>query len=416
MSPPTPADHERLVTLVLCDPSGRVLGQLPSFTCGPQFWPEVEDVVSVARSRLNVDVTILRLLTTENRYAGGAVSYLAQLAPGSPTSALAAVSTEAGAALDGDPAHRMWWAEPGALDDLTDWLDTAPTGHGSTRNGPLRRRRTWNLSCVLTTATTSGSVWFKAVPPFLADEGGVMARVARVDVHLTPVVLAHDPTRRAILIRHAPGEDQWGLADVDVIGEMLERRVGAQAALVDDVGHLLAVGVADGRPDAITAGVRSTLDAPGTRASLSVGEVDALAAMADALPRLLAEIEACGLPDTLCHGDLHPGNWRRAGRVLTLLDWGDSRIGNPALDVRAFVERLTDPAQQEWARSSWAQAWRRRVPGCEPERALTLVAPVSELCAAVTYQRFLDHVEQTERAYHRHDPVAHLRAALAVSR
>lgn len=33
----------------------------------------------------------------------------------------------------------------------------------------------------------------------------------------------------------------------------------------------------------------------------------------------------------------------------------------------------------------------------------------------MTYQRFLEHVEETERAHHRHDPVDHLRAALAVS-
>ena len=324
----------------------------------PLFWPEVQDVVSVARSRLDVDVTILRFLKTENRYAGGAVSHLAQVAPGSPTPVLAAVSTEAGAALDGDPAHRMRWAEPGALDDLTDRLDTALTGHGSTWTGPLTQRKTWNLSCVLTARTTSGPVWSKALPPFPADEGVVMAHVARVDAHLTPVVLSHDPPRRAILMRHVTGEDQWGLVDAGVIGEMLERWVAVQAALVDDAAHLLAAGVADGRPDAISAGVRSVLDAPGARASLSVGEVDALAAMADGLPRLLAGIEACGPADTLVHGDLHPGNWRRAGRVLTLLDWRDSRVGNPAFDVRAFVERLPDPAQQERARSGWAQAWR----------------------------------------------------------
>lgn len=279
---------------------------------------------------------------------------------------------------------------------------------------PLTQRKTWNLSCVLTARTTSGPVWFKAVLPFLADEGVVMAHVARVDAHLTPVVLSHDPTRRAILMRHVTGEDQWGLVDAGVIGEMLERWVAVQAALVDDAAPLLAAGVADGRPDATSAGVRSALDAPGARASLSVGEVDALAAMADGLPRLLAGIEACGLADTLVHGDLHPGNWRRAGRVLTLLDWCDSRVGNPALDVRAFVERLPDPAQQERARSGWAQAWRWRVPGCHPERA-GLIGPVSELCAAMTYQRFLEHVDETERAHHRHDPVDHLRAALAVS-
>jgi hypothetical protein len=37
---------------------------------------------------------------------------------------------------------------------------------------------------------------------------------------------------------------------------------------------------------------------------------------------------------------------------------------------------------------------------------------VAELAAAATYQRFLDHIEETERVYHQHDPADRLRAAV----
>jgi len=250
------------------------------------------------------------------------------------------------------------------------------------------------------------------VPPFLADEGGIIARVANADPELPPRVIAHDRERRAVLMEQASGEDQWGLADDAVIETMLRRWVRVQAVLADDVEHCLSVGAADDRTGQIVTEVRHTLDRARDLGALSTHELAGLEELAADLPRLLAEIDACGLPDTLVHGDLHPGNWRRGGANLTLLDWGGSRIGNPALDLRAFVERISD-AGQERARSVWADAWRRQVPGCDPARAAELIEPVAQLCAATAYQHVLDHIEQTEQPYHALDPDERLRAALA---
>jgi len=134
--------------------------------------------------------------------------------------------------------------------------------------------------------------------------------------------------------------------------------------------------------------------------------------MVEALPARLASVEACGLPDTLVHGDLHPGNWRRDGERLTLPDWGDVGVGNPVVDMRAFVERLGGADLQARTRIRWVSRWQGAVPGSNAGRAARLTAPVAELAAAATYQRFLDHIEQTERVYHARDPVDRFRAAL----
>jgi hypothetical protein len=56
----------------------------------------------------------------------------------------------------------------------------------------------------------------------------------------------------------------------------------------------------------------------------------------------LAALIECGVPDTLVHGDFHPGNV--AGRrpdSYVILDWGDSFVGHPLIDELAFVERLS---------------------------------------------------------------------------
>jgi hypothetical protein len=80
------------------------------------------------------------------------------------------------------------------------------------------------------------------------------------------------------------------------------------------------------------------------------------------------------------------------------------------------VERLADSGLRERITRLWVSLWRERAPGSEPERAAYLLRPVTELAAAVTYQRFLDHIEVTERVYHAHDPADRLQAAAAATR
>ena len=410
--PPALAD-ERSVTVVLCADDGRVVGQLPSpVVVTPRWWPEVDAVVAAVEERYGLVVTVLRLLTTDTDYAGGEVTYLAQIRSGPPTPTTPPVGPVA-AALESDATNRLWWAEPGGLDHLPAWVDAALRAHGRRRTGVLRQRKTWNLSVVLTAPTRTGDVWFKATPPFLADEGSVIRRVAAVDSELVPVVLAHDPGRRAILMDHVAGEDQFGLTDEAVAETMVRRWVAAQGALVDDVEHVLAVGARDRRSAPLVAEAQALLGRREVRSALGARELAAVETLVDGLPDRLDDIAACGLPDTVLHGDMHPGNWRRDGDRLTLLDWGDVGVGNPMVDQRAFVERLADPDVRERIAALWTRLWAEQAPGSDPARAAYLLGPVTQLTAAATYQRFLDHIEVTERVYHALDPADRLRAAIA---
>ncbi|MDQ2782258.1 MAG: aminoglycoside phosphotransferase family protein, partial [Actinomycetota bacterium] len=415
-----PGAGERLVTLVLCDSRGRLMGELPPFLARPLWWPEVDEVVRIVRERHGLEVMVLRLLTAGAGPAGGPVSYLAEVTAGMPDDTVP-LSPEHRAATDSGPRNRRWWADPGGLDGLAGWVDSTLSRHGRRRTGPVRQRKTWNLSLVVSALTTEGEVWFKAVPPFLVDEGGVIARVGRVDPDLVPVVLGHDAERRAILMDQIPGADQWGLGgcagDEEVIARMVTRWVAVQAALVDDIEHALVLGATDLRPAAMLDDVRDLAGRRSVRDTLTPEEGTMFDSLVSGLPDRLEAVAACGLPDTLVHGDLHPGNWRRAVTPverLTLLDWGDVGVGNPVIDMRAFVERLPDDDLRRRTSRLWAEQWRRHVPGADPVRAAELLRPVAELGAALTYQRFLDHIEATEWIYHEGDPASRIRAACVV--
>ena len=87
--------------------------------------------------------------------------------------------------------------------------------------------------------------------------------------------------------------------------------------------------------------------------------------LTERLPERLAALDACGIPETLVHGDFHPGNWRFDGHSLVLLDWGDSGIGHPMLDLSAFEERVPDEVRPR-VRATWVDAWGVRAPGIRP--------------------------------------------------
>jgi Ser/Thr protein kinase RdoA (MazF antagonist) len=191
--------------------------------------------------------------------------------------------------------------------------------------------------------------------------------------------------------------------------------VDVQAEWAGRAQELLAAGLPDRRTPALLDAVLATVRRADARAELAPAELAALDRLADGLPGRLHELDACGLPPTLVHGDLHPGNWRGPGDDLVLLDWGDSGVGHPLLDLPAFLSRVPD-AGRRTVLAAWADAWRERVPGADVDRAVELVAPVAELVRAVVYRTFLDGVEESERTYHDGDVAVALRSALAVAR
>ena len=99
------------------------------------------------------------------------------------------------------------------------------------------------------------------------------------------------------------------------------------------------------------------------------------------------------------HGDYHPGNVRGEPGHLAMLDWGDTGVGQPLLDMPAFLE-VAPPASLERIRAHWLDAWRAAVPGCDAGRAAELLAPVAAGRQAVIYQTFVDNIEPVERRHH----------------
>jgi hypothetical protein len=304
-------------------------------------------------------------------------------------------------ARPGGPAADLAWART-ILEQRG--LEQRGLRRGLKPTGPPTQVRTWNLSSLWRMPFDGGVAWLKAVPPFFAHEARLLVAMAGAPV---PGVLGHEEGR--MLLAEVPGKDLHG-AEPPWLEDMVDLLVGLQQAWMPRANELLALGLPDWRAQPLIAAVTDVVDR--TRSELALADRSALDTFVRELPARLDAVADCGLPDSLVHGDFHPGNFRGDGRKLTLLDWGDSGVGNPLLDQPAFLSAIaqghTDAVEKHWPRR-----WREAVPGCDPDRAAALLAPVAAARQAVIYAKFLDNIEPSEHPYHRADPARWLhRAAL----
>lgn len=388
----------RTVTLVLLDATGAPLGALPPLDVTLPWWQQVDDLVPAVRARDGLDVQVLRLLHADRpNPPGGHVTYLAQMMAPAQVGLLPAE-------VDLSPhPHRAAYAEPGGPGASIRWAVSALEALGSP-GATAVQNRTWNLSAIWRLDVAGAPVaWLKQVPQFFRHEAAVLGLISGVTPGLVPPLLAAGDSGR-MLLAHVPGEDGHD-AGAEVCARIAEEFHPVQLAFAGRVDDLLATGM----PDA-----RLAVEPFARVAAPYLDSIDGLRALIDDLPDRLDAVAACGMPDTIVHGDLHPGNARVDGGTVVIMDWGDSVAGHPATDIVRLTGHLPE-AEAEALVAAWVLRWRVDVPGCDPQRAVELIRPVAELRAAVIYADFLANIEPAEHPYHAGDVPAHLAAAVEVA-
>jgi hypothetical protein len=359
----------REATVVLVTADGEVLGALPPIELALPWWQESADLVTAVRERHGIDVVVLRLLGAQLPHPpGGQVRYLAQT-DGRPDGL-------APAEVDLSPQpHRLPYAEIAGPHRTLDWA-ASHLGHLTA----AQQMRTWNLSTIWRLEAGRETVWLKQVPPFFAHEPAV---IGWASAHAAvPRLIAADSGR--MLLRDIPGDDLYG-AGPEVRAAIARDHHQLQLASLTALDSLAAVGVPDRRGERLG---------------------DWLEVLHNPLVRParqhIAQALACGLPEALVHGDLHPGNVRGDADHRTVLDWGDCSLGHPAFDILRLTDGL-DESEAQPLLDAWAERWRIACPGSDPLRAVDLLRPVAALCAAAAYATFVANIEPAEHPYHADD-------------
>ena len=349
------------MTLVLVDERGAVLGSLPPFEAATPWWQDIGPVVDGARERFAVDVTVLRLLRADRPHPpGGAVTYLAEPDRGRlrrPGPGVGALAPWAGDLPD-DPL-RQTWARPGGPDADLAWADTVLAAIGRPRvGGHSRSARGTSRAC-------GGSR-----PPAARRGSRSSRRSSRTRARCStrsragrwPSLACSGATARGRCSTRCPATTATTPRSPNG-SRMVDGLVRLQAAWSTRTAELLGLGLPDWRGPALTGAIAALVERE--RDGLDGRDRATLGAFVADLPARFAALAACGLPDTLVHGDFHPGNVRGDGTTMTLLDWGDAGVGHPLLDQPAFLA-VIDDADVDAVATRWAAAWRSAVPDRSP--------------------------------------------------
>lgn len=360
------------VRVLVAHPIAAAIRVLPALTLDGRIWTgEPAAIVAAVHERFDLAVTVLYAIREHHDVAARTVS--------------AAVVCEAvvSEAADAQPAPDIWiersddvaepdrdlvqdalarldtgrtpWSVRGWIADAGAWLRTAAVAAGREPTGLVEQVRTWALSAVLRVPTTGGYVYFKtsAAMPMFADEVAVTATLAALFPDAVPTPLAVDADRGWLALADF-GEPVGGEAPTSARVDLVRDFARLQIAAAGRIGEL--AGCVDRRLGRLGGDHVGWLTGPYPRRHLTDAEYDQLQACAAALPARCAELAAYGVPDTLLHGDMHPGNVARSTRGHLFFDWTDAGIGHPFLDMFLIVEE-SDEAAAAALRAAYLGEW-----------------------------------------------------------
>lgn len=279
---------------------------------------------------------------------------------------------------------------------MTAWVDASlgPLGRHRTGTGVSLKR--WPLSAVVSFPTADGEpVVVKASCPHFGREASITAAVAAIAPSLVPDVLAVEPDRGWLLMGPLPEcEDDPPDAVLRTVAAGLAR---AQFASLDARAALLAAGCPDRSSERTWVQFRAIVETARETAGLDDA---AYAELVRALPRIersFAEFAGAGLPQTLVHGDLHPGNiaWAEPSSAEppsaepgrpTIFDWSDTALADPFLDAAHLSRHAlggTGPAP--WL-EAYLEPWRAAYPSADLATALDRSVLADRVYQVCTYE------------------------------
>jgi hypothetical protein len=286
------------------------------------------------------------------------------------------------------------WTLPGWLDEVRGWLERVLAG--AVRE--IVQLRAWEFSCVLQVRTEAGNFYLKAVPESGRHECAVTAYLARHFPDTVARVVATDPERRWFLMADAPGPKLEDLDDAMTWERATAMYARLQLACVARRDDLHALGCPTRSLDALAAAIEPLCaDAaalrPGEPEGLSAGEAERLRSRAPELRRRCERLAACGIPLTIEHGDLWPGNFLVDGATCTIIDWEDVAIGHPFVSLAPLIvglgmyqPRLASRAMTERLERAYVTALAPLAPMERLSEAWRLAAPLGLLDMALRYR------------------------------
>ena len=391
--------------------------RLPAFTSDDRHTAEVDYINAAVQARFGLLTTVLRSLRHSMPQGDVVVRMhelethgdsalrskvlrwygpvdLLPLPDGEERAAVAewlADETAPGAVVDGRE-----WTRPGWFETVRGWLERTlcDAGLGTVRD--IIQVRAWQSSCVLRVHATGGDYYFKAVPESLSRECAVTGYLAHHFPDAVPCVIAADLERRWLLMAACAGRQLEEVTDAALWEHAAARYARLQVACVPHVRALRGLGCARRGLETLAQAIGPLSSdpaalCPGAPDGLSVADIERLQTLVPVLQRQCEQLTACGIPYTLEHGDLWPGNFLIDHHTCAIIDWEDAAIAHPffslaPLSVGLSHSSIFSAALLDRLERAYLAAFAELMPAERLYTALHLAIPLSFLDMAVRYR------------------------------
>lgn len=286
------------------------------------------------------------------------------------------------------PVLRLPWAERGWLGEVKAWLAQELARLGRTPVGKPEQVRHWNISAVLRQPTDSGDVYFKAVINHFLGEPRITQALAKLFPALTPKVLATEPTLgwmllepfRGIELTKSPFEAHWAA---------FRHLSTTQLESLAHRDMLLAAGLADKGLESLKGSaswlIRDSLELD----LLTSDERERLRNRESFLLEKIDELAACGIPETLVHGDSHFNNIVADGNDITIFDWTNACWSHPFFDIALQYSHDRAAPERSALVEAYLEPWLENYDERFVRRAFILADSLSPLFYAQNYESIL---------------------------
>jgi hypothetical protein len=391
-------------------------GALPRVDTEDRHTADVEHLNEAIETRYGMRTTVLRSLFHGDEvggvverahecavHGGGAVSSELEWVR---AATFASADAADGAALDAWRAFvggsgRREWMSAGWYERACRWIETAMRTAGYASPLSIRQIRTWMSSCVLRVECDDGVAYFKAVPDASPEYAVTHWLGERFPGHVAPLVAADDE-RQWLLLGDCAGRNLETVTDIAGWAAAARRYGELQVECASRIGELRRAGCGDRAladlPDAVAklaadAAALQPVDRDAKRApgGLTDVELARLHAVVPTLAARCAELASFGIPNTLEHGDLWPGNVFVADAASAIIDWEDVAIAHPFLSLAPLTVGLgnfglASAANVEHVERAYARAFESLLSPADLHRAFELAAPLCFFDMAVRYR------------------------------
>jgi hypothetical protein len=245
---------------------------------------------------------------------------------------------EMGAASAG-PFSRLGW-----FNELRNWIELIVEPIGLHVNGRFEQLNASASFSLIRFETDGPALWFKAVGEPNQRELTITCLLARLFPDYLPRILGRRPDWNGWLSREAPGTLLSDVQEQAHWGRIAAALAKLQIQSVDRSAQILGAGARDLGSAALSQLIQPFMSVVAqlmerqTKVPPPILDRKDLSALADSLQSAVDATKTIGIPETVGHLDLNPGNIIASEHRCAFLDWAEAYVGNPLFSLEYLLE------------------------------------------------------------------------------